>query len=762
MNAAESRPGAAEDRPALAPGTRIGNTYLVLKSAESGSAALCYEGLRLSDQGSVTLFEYFPRGLALRSEDARVAAIRGWESDFDTARDGFIARAEGMTALGADAIVKPIDRIEDLGTVYVVTEAASAPTLSGWASELLRRPSDEDLASIALRFGEAVRALHRAGYGHGAIGDRQLHVATPDSARLGGVLLEPAAAAGTATADVRALAAALYAVVTGRVPPPENRDRSLDARFAALHMVGGDYSEALLGLIDAALEFGEAAEPVDAAVWLDDLVSVSRGILGEPVAQAKPATTPATATSGTAVAAPAGGRERPSAPLRASPQAGESRENRRKNPVALVAAVAVVLIGIAGWLAFLLLGQAPGTPAAPKVAVPVEAPAKPVPPAPKSDVAAVKPAPAQTETVPPPTTPKAPAASQPAPVEPPAVESRPAPQVSVVLPEPPPIPPPPSRPAVTAEDLARAETREAVLALGARGASREAVAARLASLGFDTVVAGGENVFRKAGAGEPWRDCSICPELVLAPPGTTTMQIAIGEKTQQLEFRFERSLAVGKVEVTRGQYAAFARETGHTSTGGCHARSPTWGLNAALSWESPGFSQSDSHPVVCVSFQDALAYAEWLSARTGQRYRLPSDAEWHYLAAAEKWSDRKPDELCAIGNGADVAARAANPDWQHVACDDGAAHTAPVGSYAAGPWGLHDLNGNVWEWVATCAPEPKPDAEFPPSTCPAGAPRLLRGGSWADAPRLRLLDSRVISAPNVRDQVAGFRVVRDP
>lgn len=131
--------------------------------------------------------------------------------------------------------------------------------------------------------------------------------------------------------------------------------------------------------------------------------------------------------------------------------------------------------------------------------------------------------------------------------------------------------------------------------------------------------------------------------------------------------------------------------------------------------------------MVCVSFQDASAYAEWLSARTGQRYRLPSDAEWHFLASSEAWSKgfwsaKGAEAVCKIGNGADLSALPSNPEWQHVGCDDGFAETSPVGRFAPGPWGLHDLNGNVWEWVATCAPEPTPDAVFPPSSCPAGAP----------------------------------------
>lgn len=180
------------------------------------------------------------------------------------------------------------------------------------------------------------------------------------------------------------------------------------------------------------------------------------------------------------------------------------------------------------------------------------------------------------------------------------------------------------------------------------------------------------------------------------------MQVTIADATRRLSFAFEKPLAVVRFEVTRGQYAAFMRETGRIAPGGCHARRPQWGVNPALNWEQPGFAQGDDHPVTCVSFQDANAYAEW-----------------HYFASAEAWRTGEADELCRIGNGADLSAREANPDWQAATCRDGFAVTAPVGRYAAGPWGLHDLNGNVWEWVSTCAPV-------------------------------------------VRDQAAGFRLVREP
>jgi formylglycine-generating enzyme required for sulfatase activity len=357
-----------------------------------------------------------------------------------------------------------------------------------------------------------------------------------------------------------------------------------------------------------------------------------------------------------------------------------------------------------------------------------------------------------------------PSAPLPPPEPPSTVASEPPPTSAQVEPPAPEPEPEPERSRPSALDVAAAADRETLLALLDRGADPATVDARLSALGFVAIVSGTERRYRRPGEAEPWRDCeSICPELMLIPTGTVEMTVAIGDSLRTLAFEIPQPLAVGRFEVTRDEFSAFILETGWSAGPGCYARQPTWGLNPALSWKEPGFAQTGDDPAVCISHEDATAYLEWLSARTGAHYRLPTDAEWHYLAGAERWPvSEDGSEQCAIGNGADRTALSENPGWQVAACDDGYAGTAPVGRFAAGPWGLHDLNGNAWEWVETCAPEPRADAPFPPPTCPSGAPRLLRGGSWADAPDLRRIDSRVISAPSIRDQVAGFRVVREP
>lgn len=154
------------------------------------------------------------------------------------------------------------------------------------------------------------------------------------------------------------------------------------------------------------------------------------------------------------------------------------------------------------------------------------------------------------------------------------------------------------------------------------------------------------------------------------------------------------AFALAQRETTRGEYAAFARATGRAPAP-CRDTSGLLAIFARRSWREPGFDQGDDHPVVCVSAEDARAYAQWLSQRTGKRYRLPTRAEWQRAVAGAG-----APAPCRSGNLLDDASKALR---EHFACDDGFAHTAPTGRFAAGPFGLRDLAGNVAEWSADCA-----------------------------------------------------------
>jgi formylglycine-generating enzyme required for sulfatase activity len=272
--------------------------------------------------------------------------------------------------------------------------------------------------------------------------------------------------------------------------------------------------------------------------------------------------------------------------------------------------------------------------------------------------------------------------------------------------------------------------------------------------------------------GQVLRDCPDCPEMVVITAGTYLMGSPAGEAGRENDEGPQRrvsvpSLAVGRFEVTRGQFAAFQRAAGRNMEGGCNVRTAVgWEHRAERSWRNPGFAQTDEHPATCVSWDDAGAYVGWLSERTGRPYRLLTAAEWEYAARAGTTTayffGNNADDLCRFGNGADLAARRANPGWTTVNCDDGHATTAPVGRFTANAFGLFDMHGNVSEWVRDCwapsyAGAPTDGKAVEPAACTS---RVLRGGSWNHIPRFQRSASFNNEPPGFRASFAGFRIAR--
>ena len=232
--------------------------------------------------------------------------------------------------------------------------------------------------------------------------------------------------------------------------------------------------------------------------------------------------------------------------------------------------------------------------------------------------------------------------------------------------------------------------------------------------------------------------------------------------------RIGEPIAVGVHEVTRGEWRRFVDEAGHSTGDSCWTyESGEWKEDSGRSWRTPGYSQTDAHPVVCVSWENAKAYVRWLSSETGEGYRLLSESEWEYVAraggrTARYWGDLETGQ-CRHGNGADASAKRKYSGWTVASCDDGHVYTAPVGSFEANGFGLHDVLGNVWEWVEDCWHESYAGAPADGSAWTSGgdcARRVLRGGSWFNEPRhLRSANRGWIPAGN-RYDVAGFRVAR--
>jgi sulfatase modifying factor 1 len=188
-------------------------------------------------------------------------------------------------------------------------------------------------------------------------------------------------------------------------------------------------------------------------------------------------------------------------------------------------------------------------------------------------------------------------------------------------------------------------------------------------------------------------------------------------------------------EVTLGEFRAFVRDTGYVSKGKCNVykEGSNWFIDPQRNWADPGFPQQESHPVVCVSWRDAQAYIQWLNGKTGQHYRLPSEAEWEYVASTADLGNARQGgaithDVANIGKVECCGGEVGGKDtWLH---------TAPVGSFAADKFGLHDVRGNVWEWQADCyhvdyvgAPVDGRARE----SCSTPGYHVVRGGSYGDA-----------------------------
>jgi formylglycine-generating enzyme required for sulfatase activity len=272
--------------------------------------------------------------------------------------------------------------------------------------------------------------------------------------------------------------------------------------------------------------------------------------------------------------------------------------------------------------------------------------------------------------------------------------------------------------------------------------------------------------------GEVIRDCKNCPGMTVVPAGrfkqgSDRAEGGAGsfEKPPHLVL-FARPFAISTNTVTVAEFRAFIAATGRDMRG-CDTYDDRWRFRPDGSWENPGFVQTGAHPVTCVSWDDARAYAAWLSKTTGHRYRLPSAAEWEYAARAGGTAVRpwNPDGAgaCANANVADQRAARRYPGWAAFACDDGFVYTAPVGSFKANAFGLNDMLGNVFQWTDDCwhadyAGVPVDGSARTYGDC---SQRELRGGSWFTTPDFVRASYRNHFGANYRASSVGIRLVRD-
>ncbi len=274
------------------------------------------------------------------------------------------------------------------------------------------------------------------------------------------------------------------------------------------------------------------------------------------------------------------------------------------------------------------------------------------------------------------------------------------------------------------------------------------------------------------------------PELVVIPLGSFQMGSPENEPDRKsnegprFAVRIQRGFALARSEVTVGQFRAFVEATGYTPSSVQNGsstiydeRSGSMTARSGVTWQSDhnGRSAAAETPVVHVSWVDAKAYADWLSQQTGKSYRLPSEAEFEYVLRAGTqtrypWGEGNPTRL--VGNLTGDGDRSdTRRNWVNAFPEysDGYWGPAPIRSYEANRFGIHDINGNVSEWVEDCWHDNYQRAPSDGSAWvnPGCNRRVIRGGSWASSPDQARSAFRLTASPTTTNARLGFRVARD-
>ncbi len=254
----------------------------------------------------------------------------------------------------------------------------------------------------------------------------------------------------------------------------------------------------------------------------------------------------------------------------------------------------------------------------------------------------------------------------------------------------------------------------------------------------------------------------------------------IDRETPQHEVMLTKDFYLGVHEVTRENFREFVEATGYITDAERGDGGNGWnritksfeGFDRKYSWRDAGFPATEDHPVVNVSWNDAVSFCKWLSKKEGHQYRLPSEAEWEYAAQAGSSSiysfGDDPLQLLLYANANDETLRSINRNadrsFSKVQGSDGYAFTAPVGSFRPNSFGLYDMHGNVWEWCADfCGDEYyERSPTIDPEGDATGPGRVFRGGAYGESLRGCRLAIRLRDLPTMRIRSLGFRVARTP
>jgi formylglycine-generating enzyme required for sulfatase activity len=270
-------------------------------------------------------------------------------------------------------------------------------------------------------------------------------------------------------------------------------------------------------------------------------------------------------------------------------------------------------------------------------------------------------------------------------------------------------------------------------------------------------------------------DCAECPVMVKISPGSFQMGSAGNEagsnsnESPMHEVSIRYAFEVSRYPVTRGEWKRYLTDTHRSGSSNCYGydqSTRSTGHDPRYSWNNPGFVQEDSHPVVCVTWDEVQEYIVWLNRRTAGHYRLLSEAEYEFVQRAGSrttwpWG-RTGDAQCSQANGADATLKhgAGQTSWIYAPCSDGFEFTSPVDHFPANPWGLHDISGNVKSWVADCWHDGYDGAPTNGSVWQGGdcTHHVNRGGDWDDEPGW--MHSAQRSSDDDADSYVGFRLAR--
>jgi formylglycine-generating enzyme required for sulfatase activity len=271
------------------------------------------------------------------------------------------------------------------------------------------------------------------------------------------------------------------------------------------------------------------------------------------------------------------------------------------------------------------------------------------------------------------------------------------------------------------------------------------------------------------------KDLPVGPEMAFVRGGSFDMGSTEGEADEKLV----HTVTVSPFRMAK--YKTTVAETNYRTDAEKEGSSKLWNSTTNTFYDSTGIhwhhgadgvrllAANYNHPVVHVSHNDALAYCEWLSRKTGRTYRLPTEAEWEYAAGNglkhSKYSWGTSEHSGVSGNVADQSFKTAFDGKLNytgfTGYTDGYAYTAPVGKFKANEFGLYDMTGNVWEWCSDWygADYYTNSSSSNPTGATKGSNRVLRGGSWSDNPAFSRVANRSNSTPSIRNDYVGFRVV---